>query len=566
MATKFGDVLRALPAKLTLEGTAKRSLETAHQRVVIAGVLFAVGFLVIGLRLVDVTMLREPREPKLSAAPKSEGREFTRADIVDRNGVLLATSLVTASLYANPRLLLDPSDAAAKLARTLPGLNEAELRQRFQGERSFVWVKRNLTPRQQYLVNRLGIPGVFFQREERRVYPHGALTGHVVGFTDIDNRGLAGIEQSFDEKLRGAVEPLRLSIDIRLQHALRDELARTVDEFRAEGAAGLVLDVRTGETLAMVSLPDFDANNPALAPPEARFNRATLGSYEPGSTFKIFTAAMALDYGTATLRDGYDASRPIQVSRFVISDYKPQRRWLSVPEIIQYSSNIGAVKMAVDVGTTRQRQFLGRLGLLKTPTIELPEVAAPLTPQPWREINTMTIAFGHGISVSPLQLAQATATVVNGGVLRPVTIVRRPEDEPPPGERVMSPRTSEQVRQLMRLVVEKGTGKAANVPGFLVGGKTGTAEKNQHGAYKKNAIISSFVGAFPMNDPRYAVLIMVDEPNGNKATFGYATGGWTAAPAAGRLVARIAPMLGVEPVDDSAPTPVNQLVLSAAKR
>ena len=566
MATKFTDVLRALPVKLMIEGTAKRSLETAHQRVVIAGVLFAIAFLVVGMRLVDVTMLREPHEPKLSAAPKSEGREFTRADIVDRDGVLLATSLVTASLYANPRLLLDPGDAAAKLARTLPGLNESELRERFQGERSFVWVKRNLTPRQQYLVNRLGIPGVFFQREERRVYPHGALTGHVVGFTDIDNRGLAGVEQSLDETLRGASDPLRLSIDIRLQHALRDELARTVEEFRAEGAAGVVLDVRTGETLAMVSLPDFDGNNPALAPPETRFNRATLGTYEPGSTFKIFTAAMALDYGTTTLRDGYDATRPIQVSRFVISDYKPQRRWLSVPEIIQYSSNIGAVKMAVDVGTTRQRQFLGRLGLLKAPAIELPEVAAPLAPQPWREINTMTVAFGHGISVSPLQLIQATAAVVNGGILHPVTILKRPDDEPPPGERIMAPRTSEQVRQLMRLVVEKGTGKAANVPGFLVGGKTGTAEKNQHGAYKKNAIISSFIGAFPMNDPRYAVLVMVDDPKGNKATFGYATGGWTAAPAVGRMVSRIASILGVEPVDDSAPTSVNQLVLSAAKR
>jgi cell division protein FtsI (penicillin-binding protein 3) len=566
MATRLGDVFRALPVKLTLEGTAKRALETAHQRVVIAGVLFAIAFGVVGLRLIDVTILREPREPRLTHLPKLGPLELSRADIVDRNGVLLATSLVTASLYANPKLVLDPADAAVKLARALPGLNEKDLAERLGGDRSFVWIKRNLTPRQQYQVNRLGIPGLFFQREERRVYPHGGLSGHVVGFTDVDNRGLAGIEQSFDEKLRQTGDPLRLSLDIRLQHLLREELARSVEEFQALGGAGLILDVNTGEVLAMVSLPDFDSNSPGLAPAENRFNRVTLGTYEPGSTFKIFTAAMALDYGTATLHDGYDASKPIQISRFTITDYKGQKRWLTVPEIIMYSSNIGAVRMALDVGRERQRQFLSRVGLLKAPSIELPEVAAPLVPNPWREINTMTIAFGHGISVSPLQLASATAVVINGGVIRPATILRRPEGEIPAGERVMSPRTSEQVRALMRLVVEKGTGKAANVPGFLVGGKTGTAEKIVHGVYKKNTLVSSFVAAFPMNAPRYVLLAMLDEPHGNKATYGYATGGWVAAPIISRLITRVAPILGVEQVDENAPELRERLVINVAKR
>ncbi len=567
MATRFGDVLRALPLKLNLEGTAKRTLETAHQRVVIGVALFAAAFLVIGLRLIDVTVLREPREPRVTHAPHLGPLELSRADIVDRNGVLLATSLVTASLYANPRLILDPADAAARLARALPGLNAEELRERLAGERSFVWIKRNLTPRQQYLVNRLGIPGLFFQREERRVYPHGALTAHVVGFTDIDNRGLAGVEQSLDDKLRRSSEPTRLSIDIRVQHLLREELQRAVDEFRALGAAGLVLDVASGEVVALVSLPDFDSNSPALAPPESRFNRITLGTYEPGSTFKIFTAAMALDYGTVTMRDGFDATRPIQVSRFTISDYKPQRRWLTVPEILVFSSNIGAVKMGMTVGTQRQREFLGRLGLLHAPGIELPEVAAPLVPQPWREINTMTIAFGHGLSVSPLQLAHAVATVVNGGVARPATVLKRAAGEPLPGERVMRRQTSDQMRQLMRLVVEKGTGKSANVPGYLVGGKTGTADKNFGGRYRKDARVSSFVGAFPMNAPRYVVLAMVDEPKGTKATYGYATGGWVAAPLVGRVIARIAPILGVEPIEEEEPAMARDgLLLNVAKR
>lgn len=551
MATRLGDVLRHLPIRLSFDGTAKQSIEVARHRLVIGGVLFALAFGVVGLRLVDLTLMKEGQEPRLAHIAKSGALEMERADIVDRNGVLLATSLATASLYANPRLVIDPADAAAKLARVLPGLHEAELRQRLAGERSFVWVRRNLTPRQQYDVNRLGLPGFFFQREERRVYPQSAMVGHIVGFTDIDNRGLAGVEQSLDERLRQSNEPLQLSIDLRAQHILREELAATIAEYRAIGGASIVLDVRTGEVLAMVSLPDFDPNSPGVADPDARFNRATQGVYEMGSTFKIFTAAMALDAGTVTMRDGYDASKPIHVSRFTISDYKPQKRWLSLPEIMVYSSNIGAVKMALDVGKERQREFLARVGMLKPSPLELPEVGAPIVPNPWREINTMTVAFGHGLSVSPLQLVTGVSAVANGGIMRAPTILKRPEGEAAPGERVMSQRTSEQMRQLMRLVVEKGTGKGANVMGYYVGGKTGTSEKNVKGHYKKDSRISSFVGAFPINQPRYAVLVMVDEPKGTKASYGYATGGWVAAPAAGRIIGRIAALFGIAPADEA---------------
>ncbi len=566
MAARLGDVLVSLPRKLRLEGTARQALDTARSRLAVAGALFAIAFAVIAARLVDVTVLKEAHESRLtSASARPAAPVADRADILDRNGEILATSLATASLYANPRLVLDPADAAGRLAQALPGLNERDVAERLASERGFVWVRRNLTPRQQYAVNRLGIPGLYFQREERRVYPHGPLGAHVIGFTGVDNRGLAGIEQSLDQRLRYADEPVRLSLDIRVQYVLRDEIARAIDEFQAIGGAGLVLDVDTGEIVAMVSLPDFDANTPGLAASDARFNRATLGAYEMGSTFKIFTLAMALESGAVTMRDGFDASRPIQVSRFTISDYKGQNRYLTVPEIFVYSSNIGAAKMALAVGAAGQREFLGRLGLLSPSPVELPEVASPLVPQPWREINTMTVAFGHGISVTPLQLASATAAVVNG-VLRAPTLLRRSEHETAPGERVLSRATAVEMRRLLRLVVERGTGKAANVDGYFVGGKTGTAEKNVKGQYQRTAVISSFVGAFPIHQPRYVVLAMLDEPKGNRATQFYATGGWVAAPTVGRLVRRIAPILGLPPVDQQAPAIGDPLLVPVAMR
>lgn len=563
MATRLSDLVRQIPARLRLEGTAKQAIETARHRLVIAGCLFALAFAAVALRLVDVTILKEGHEPRGARLAQSE-LQTDRAEITDRNGVLLATSLNTGSLYANPKLMHDTADAAAKLARVLPGLNEKDTAAKLSSDRSFVWLRRNLTPRQQFEVNRLGIPGLFFQREERRVYPHGALAAHIVGFTDIDNRGLAGLEQAFDERLKQSNEPLQLSIDIRAQHLVREELSAAVEEFRAIGGAAMVLDVHSGELLAMVSLPDFDSNAPGRADPETRFNRNTLGVYEPGSTFKIFNTAMALDFGTTTLAGGYDASKPIKVARFSITDYKPQKRWLSVPEIFMYSSNIGSVRMALDVGRDRQREFLGRLGFLKAPTIELPEVGAPLLPAPWREINTMTAAFGHGISVTPLQLVAGTAAVVNGGIMRPVTLLKLPEGERVHGERVISARTSEQMRRLMRLVVEKGTGKSSNVPGYLVGGKTGTAEKIVNGRYRRDARISSFVGAFPMNAPRFVVYAMLDEPKGNKSTYGYATAGWVVAPAVGRIVSRVAALYGIAPIDEAAPELKDQLFVNVA--
>lgn len=549
MATRLSDVLRALPIRLRLEGTAKQSIEIARQRLIVAGALFAVAYAVVGLRLVDVTLLRDGREPRV-AQHRTPQIERERAEIIDRNGELLATSLATASLYANPRQIIDPADAAAKLVRTLPGLNEKDTAQRLSGERNFVWVRRNLTPREQVAVNRLGIPGLFFQREERRVYPHGALASHVLGFTDVDNHGIAGTEQYFDERLRSNSAPLQLTIDIRLQHIVHEELQAAIDQFRAIGGAALILDAQTSEILSLVSLPDFDPNNPGAAPAETRFNRITLGTYEPGSTFKLLNVAAALDSGAVTLRSGFDASKPIHISRFTINDFDGEKRWLSVPEIIQYSSNIGSAKMGLELGRDRQREFMSRMGMLKPATIELPEVAAPQVPSPWRDINTMTIAFGHGIAVSPLQLANGIAGLVNNGVMHSATLVKRPDGAPlSAGERVISSRTSEMVRELMRVVVVKGTATKANVPGYFVGGKTGTAEKNAKGRYRKDMRVSSFIGTFPVNAPRFVIYFMLDEPKATKATFGFATAGWVAVPSAGRLVSQIAALYGLSPID-----------------
>ncbi len=557
------------PARLRvlLDGSAMQALETARTRLLTAGVVFSLAFLVIAGRLVELTLLTEGNEPRL-AASSGQALATGRADIVDRNGIVLATTLPTAALYANPRHLRDPRQVAERLAAILPAATAGQLLAQFSRDSSFVWIEREVTPRQQQRINALGEPGLYFQRSQRRYYPHGPLTAHLVGFTSVDNRGLAGIERYFDDSLRGSADPLALSLDLRIQHLLTGELAAAMTEFEAIGAAGVVLDAITGEVLAMASLPTFDPDEPAAAPAQARFNRASLGIYEMGSVFKIFTTAMALDSGAVTLNDGYDTSDPIRVARFVIRDYKPKNRWQSVPEIFVHSSNIGTVRMAMEVGGAAQRSFLERLGLTRRSAIELPEVGQPLLPARWREVNTMTISYGHGISVSPLQLTSAVAAVVNGGFLRPATLIKRSGDRANAHAKVISERTSAQMRQLMRLVVREGTGRQAAVPGYQVGGKTGTAEKLVDGRYARNSRIASFVGAFPMSEPRYVILAMIDEPKGIERTHGYATAGWVAAPVVGRVVARMASLFGMPPAEDpemQAPTGRPLLVKAKAE-
>ena len=538
---------------IRLEGTRSRALDVARNRLLMAGAVFGLAFFIVAVRVIDLTAFAQvPRAGLANDAPRPV---VARGDIRDRNGVLLATSLPTASVFADPREIIDPEGAADKLVAVFPELNRDRLAAKLAEDRRFVWIRRNLVPDEQHAVNLLGIPGVGFVGEERRVYPQGNVAAHVLGLTNVDGQGVAGVEQSFNNRL-GDGDGVRLSIDLRIQNAMREELQAAVREFRAIGAAGLVLDTHTGELLATVSLPDFDPNAPGANEDVRRFNRVTTGVYEMGSTFKLFTIAMGLDTGTTSLRGGYDASKPLKVARHRISDYHAKNRWLSVPEILVYSSNIGAAQMAMQVGGERQRDYLGRLGLLSRASIELPEVGAPLRPSPWRDINTMTVSFGHGIAVSPLQLTQAVAAVVNGGILRPTTILSLDGAPPPAGERVFSASTSRQMRALMRLVVRYGTGRNAEVAGYKVGGKTGTAEKLIAGRYRRDKRISSFVGAFPIDAPRYVVLAVIDEPKGNKRTYNYATGGWVAAPVVGAVVRRMAPMLGIAPVMDDESEPV----------
>lgn len=549
------------PGLVRLEGAAKQALEASRGRLVIGIGLFSLAFIVLAGRLVELTVLRGASEPVVARGVNPELIAKTalmeRQPIVDRNGNILATNLKIASLYADPRKVQNPVEAATRLAQALPELPAGEVQAKLASGKSFVWLKRGLTPREQYEVNRLGIPGLYFHNEQRRVYPQGPMAVHVLGYTDIDGKGISGVEQYFDEQLRDPSrtgDPLELSIDIRVQHVVRDEVAKAVEFFNAIGGGGIVLDVYTGEVVAMVSLPDFDPAEPGTASKDSRFNRITLGVYEMGSTMKTLNTAMALDYGTVKLSGGYDATHPIQISRFTIKDDHPKKRWLSVPEIFMYSSNIGSAKMAVDVGPERQREFMLRMGMLNKPAIELPEVGGPLVPRNWKTVETMTISFGHGLSVTPLQLASATAAIVNGGVLHPPTLIKRPPGLPAPGRQVIRRDVSDVMRKLMLLVVEEGTGKKADVDGYLVGGKTGSSEKvNERGGYNKKANFNTFVAGFPMHNPRYIVQVMIDEPKGNKSTYGFATAGWTAAPAAGRIISRIAPLLGVPPVDESSP-------------
>ena len=475
-----------------------------------------------------------------------------RRDIVDRNGVLLSTSLKTASLYAHPQEIREPNKIANLLAKNLPDINLKRVKKRLNSDNKFVWIKHNLTPKEQNKINNLGIAGVYFQDEYTRSYPHGNLFSHILGFVGIDNQGLAGIEKHFDSKLRNmnSQEPFQLSVDMRVQNILREELAKSVKEFRAIGASGIVMHVPTGEILAMANLPDFNPNHPTKHKKDSLFNIATLGTYELGSTFKTFTMALGLEEGVTGMYDGYDVSNPIKVANFSIRDSHPHKRWLSLAEIFAYSSNIGTVRLIMDVGKDKQQDFLKSLGMFDKVDIELPEIGKPIAPSKWKDINMMTISYGHGISVTPLHLVQAIASIINDGHKTKPTLQKQPHNAAKiqNAERIVTKETSHKVRRLLRAVVQYGTGRNAAVEGYRVGGKTGTAEKVKNGRYDRNKKVTSFISAFPMDNPEYIIFAMVDEPKGNKRTHNYATGGWVAAPIVKNVITRIAPMLGVTPI------------------
>ena len=535
---------------MRFDGDRKRAIEVGRGRLLLTGAVLSAAFVAIGIRLFDVTVLQagvEPRDPPPAQIARGAA---AKTEITDRNGVVLAVSLGTAALYANTAWISDADATVNALAKVLPDLDRKRAVERLRVAKRYVSLRRHLTPNEQYAILRLGIPGLVLEPDQRRIYPMGRLAAHVVGFSDPDGKGLAGIERQFDTKLREGSGSLSLSIDIRVQHVLRNELSRAMTGHRAVGAAGIVLDTASGELLAMVSLPDFDPNRAHSASAEFRFNRATLGIYEMGSTFKILSTALALDAGAVTLSDRIDATRPIRIARFTIRDFHPKARVLTIPEVFIYSSNIGAAKLGLAIGGKRMRRFLADLGMFRKTPVEIGENGRPLFPRRWRQINTMTVSFGHGVAVSPLHLTSAVAAVVNGGTLHAPTLLKREPQARPEGKRVLSRATSDKMRRLMRLVVAEGTGSRAAAAGYLVGGKTGTAEQAGKGGYREKRLLSSFVAAFPMHRPRYVVLALLDRPRGTSETHGYATGGWVAAPVVGRTVARIGPLLGIEPVDE----------------
>ncbi len=521
---------------------------------------FAIAYGVIAVRLVQLGFEADPNAARRGGAADSVAT--SRPDILDRNGTVLASDIKTFSLYGEPRRIIDADEAAELITGVLPDLDATEVRERLSSNRGFIWLKREITPQQQNEIHRLGLPGIGFLRENRRIYPAGAQAGHVLGHVNIDNAGIAGLERWIDS--RGLAElhqaglatgrvlqPVEIALDLKVQHAVRDELQKAKEHFRAIAAAGLVVDVNTGEIVSMVSLPDYDPNRPGKSIDKTRLNRLTTGVFEMGSTFKALTVAMALDSGKVNLGSRFDATAPLRYGSFTINDFRPQRRVLTTPEVFIHSSNIGSARMALTLGVDAHRAFLKKMGQLDRLRTELPESAEPLVPRNWSELSTVTIAFGHGLSVAPLQSVMATAALVNGGYLIPPTFLKRtPEAARAVAQQVIKPETSEQMRYLMRLNVEKGSGRRAEVEGYYVGGKTGTSEKVENGRYVKNKLLTSFMGTFPADRPRYLVLVMIDEPQATPETHGFATSGYNAVPTAGKIIARIAPLLGLAPRQD----------------
>ncbi len=536
--------------------------------------VFALGYSVIAARLVMFATSPEGHGGRRAAVFEAVGT--ARPDILDRNGEILATDVRTPSLFGEPNRIIDVDEASELLTAVMPDIDATELRERLGSRRRFVWLRREITPAQRQQIHRLGIPGVGFLPENKRVYPNRAEVSHVIGHVNIDNQGSAGIEKWLDG--RGLADlhmagfasehlqnPIGLALDLRVQHALRDELIAARQKFKALAAAGLLTNVRTGEIIAMVSVPDYDPNNPREALDPTRINRLTTGVYELGSTFKALTIAMALDSGKITLKSAFDARFPLQYGKHTIHDYHAQNRILTVPEIFTYSSNIGTARMAVSLGVEHHKWFLKKMGQLDRLRTELPESAEPLVPKRWMELNTVTIAFGHGLSVAPLQAMMAIGALMNGGNLIAPTFLKRSEEEAMAlARRVIKPETSEKMRYLMRLNVEKGTASRADVKGYYVGGKTGTSEKVVGGRYSKTKVLTTFTAVLPADQPRYALLVMLDEPQALPETHGFTTSGWNAVPVGGSIIGRIAPFLGIEPRFDLAPS--DKLILASAGR
>jgi cell division protein FtsI (penicillin-binding protein 3) len=543
---------------IIMPGLRKENLDVTRRRLLVAVWTIVLGFgLVVG-RLIWFGSLEAP--------PRIDGRVLnatlaSRPAIFDRHGVPMALDIRVPSLFAEPRSIIDVEEAVEAITSVLPHLEAEWLRNKLDGQSGFAWIARELTPQLEKEIMHKGIPGLDFLVETRRFYPAFRQASHVLGAVNIDNSGIAGIESYIDDTYDldllhaiglardATMEPVRLSIDMRVQNVLHGELEDALVRYQAVAAAGALVDVHTGEVIAMVSLPDFDPNQPSSMLAEGRFNRITAGKFEPASIFKPVTIAGALDTGAITLTDSVDARTPVRFGRFSISDYYGKHRMLSVPEVLTYSSNIGTVRIAQAMGTDTFRDFLGRMGFDAVPKIELPEVTAPVVPKRLSEVAAATVSFGHGLSVAPIQMLTATASLVNGGHLIEPTLLKQDGARGfNASSRVLSERTSLQMRYLLRLNALQGSARRANAlaDGFRLGGKTGTAEKVVGGRYSNDVVTTFFSSAFPLDAPRFAMLIMVDEPKPESPGSGK-TAAYNAGDMSGRIIARVAPMLGVLP-------------------
>ena len=556
----FNTGARGLPPMkgANFQGTRKTTGAQARTRIAIMIGCFGIVFAVIGGRLVQYGLT--PQET-VSSIGRPENMVASRPDILDRNGEILATDVRTVSLFAEPHKIVDPDEAIELLRTVLPNLDSKTVYRKLTSKSHFQWLERQITPKQQSEILKLGIPGVGFRPAKRRFYPAGDMAAHVVGYVNIDNRGVAGMERYLDNQgladlaelgltSTSALEPVRLSLDLRVQNIVHDEIKTGMQQFDAIAAGAVVLNIHTGEVLAMASVPDFDPNAPGETidrKVKSDMNRMSNGIFEMGSTFKAFTTAMALDSGKVSMRDTFDARKPLYIGGFTINDFHATRRVLSVRDVFIHSSNIGSARMADVVGIEGHREFLTRLGLLTRMKTELPEVATPSQPRDWKKITSMTVAFGHGVSTPPLQTAVAAAALMNGGkLINPTFLPRSKEAADEEAVAVLRPETVKNMRYLFRANVVSGSGSRANVPGFAVGGKTGTAEKVVNGRYAKNVRFNAFLASFPVDDPQYVVLAIVDEPKKAKEGCGV-TAGCNAGVLAGNIIRRAGALLGVKP-------------------
>ena len=557
------DAIEAENKRLRHEEMQDLARQSAEGRLLMLGAMLLVAFCAVGLRM-GMLAASEPAEPRAYSAGADIFAQ--RADIVDRNGRILATNFVTHSLYAQPQFMVDPVHAASELGDIFPDLDVEKLTRQFTGTRKFVWVKKRISPEQMQMVHDIGDPGLLFGPREMRLYPNGKLAAHVLGGTSFGREGVhaaeivgvAGVEKAFDDALRDpgrGDQPLELSLDLSIQSATETVLAGGMKLLNAKGAAAVLMDVHTGEVISLVSLPDFDPNsrpNPLVAgvPSDSPlFNRAVQGVYELGSTFKTFAVGQALHEGLVSPSTMIDTKGPLVWGRYKIRDFHDYGPRLSVTDVIVESSNIGTARIAMELGAERQQAFLGKLGFLEPTSIELVEApgAKPLLPKNWSEISTMTISYGHGLSASPLHLASAYATMLGNGTRVNPTILKT--NEPVAGEQVISASTSETMRGMLRQVVKRGTASFGEVEGYAVGGKTGTADKPKErgGGYYDDKVISTFASVFPTHDPKYVLVVTLDEPEDRTGEEPRRTAGWTAVPVAAEIIRRVAPLLGLRP-------------------